>query len=346
MWTILRQRLAIIIIAIIGGMLLTSAGATARAADGAEGMTLLLAGSPIMAIVCVLAIGAIVAAFASVVGTLGNPIVGVFTVGVSLTIAAVYGGTIDATLRSAGASDVYWTLAIETLLWTIVMALLALLCVALSQRLSGIVPWRRTEPQSTTKDSAINREAHTMARRRHEAMDMYYTTGSVEFVKTGVGQPIIESLVPSGPTKQGWAQVILCTLVTALLGGAVASQLMQSEDSGQVVGALIGAMLIGGVVGHQMFPTRSALPAVLAPGFVGLMGHLWAAARQPAGDGFLAGYFDGSLSGVPLALPVFVLAAGMTGAAMGIGWSQAMMIDRYGMGEDEEIPEPHVEPEV
>lgn len=327
-------------------MLLTGAGASARAADGAEGMTLLLAGSPIVAIASVLVVGVIVAAFASGVGTLGNPIVGVFTLGISLTIAAVYGGTIDATLRSAGESGVYWTLAIESLVWTIVMALLAVLCVVLTQRLSGMLPWRRTEPDAPSKDTAANREAHAVARRRHEAMDMYYTTGTAEFVTAGAGQPVVESLVPQDTPTRGWAQMGLCTLVTALIGGAIASQLIQSEDSGQVVGALIGSMLIGGVVGHQIFPTRSALPAVLAPGLVGLIGHGWAAATQPAGEGFLAGYFDGSMSGVPLALPVFVLAAGMTGAALGIGWSQAMMIDRYGMGEDEEIPEPHVEPEV
>lgn len=343
----MRQRLAVLVIAIVGGMLLTSATATAHAPDGADGVTLLLAGSPVMAILGVLAIGAVVALLASGVGTLGNPIVGVFTLGVAMTVAAVYGGTIDGTLRSSGESSVYWALTGETIVWMVVMAALVTVCIAAARRLRCVCPWCRAEPgDEPEKGDAESRNAHQVARRRFEAMDMFHATSGSPYVAGGVGQAVVESIVPTDSPRRGWVQMGLCTLVAVVIGGGVASLLLRSEDTGQVVGGLVGAMLIGGVIGHRLFPTRSALPAVLAPGLVGVIGHVWAAVSQPTGEAFLGGYFAGELSGAALALPVYFLSAGLAGTAMGIGWSQAMMVDRYGMGEDEEIPEPHVEPEV
>ncbi len=117
----------------------------------------------------------------------------------------------------------------------------------------------------------------------------------------------------------GGALLVGLGVATVLLQG-----LLQSPDRGQIVFAVLVSFYLGGLVAHQVFPTRLIPVAWLMPLGVGSVFYVLAAIA-PLGQGPIAWVRVSLLARV---LPVDYLALGGAAAVMGFWTSQRLAIAR------------------
>lgn len=131
--------------------------------------------------------------------------------------------------------------------------------------------------------------------------------------------------------RSKWLPALVSGLVTAIVGGLLASFLLRTPEKGQVIGGLILAFLIGGLVGDMasafLFQKHPANPMgiLIAPTLVAITGYLLTSMNYDDGADFLKAYFNTRAAGLALALPLDYASAGVAGAALGAGWSQVML---------------------
>jgi hypothetical protein len=121
----LKHRLIIGLSIVLGGLCWLFALGALTPADGSTGLSLMdaSAGTP-SAVLIVIATGipAIIAGL--VVASTGNPLTGVFTVSGSLLLLSAMGGSIDGYLRRAELPADFKTLAIESAIWLVLLAVI------------------------------------------------------------------------------------------------------------------------------------------------------------------------------------------------------------------------------
>lgn len=110
--------------------------------------------------------------------------------------------------------------------------------------------------------------------------------------------------------------------ISMCVGGLLAHLLIQNTDDGQVIGSLLLAFTIGGMLGKMIMPHEIPLPVLLSPLAAAVLGYGYAAVSF--GDAVTPAWFAGNLTGLALALPIFVASAGVAGSAMGIGLAQSL----------------------
>ena len=131
--------------------------------------------------------------------------------------------------------------------------------------------------------------------------------------------------------RSKWLPALVSGVVTAIVAGVLASFLLQTPEKGQVIGGLILAFLIGGLVGDMassfLFQKHPANPMgiLIAPALVAITGYLITAMSYDDGADFLKAYFNTRAAGLAFALPLDYASAGVAGAALGAGWSQVML---------------------
>ncbi|MEX1015966.1 MAG: hypothetical protein WDZ31_04400 [Phycisphaeraceae bacterium] len=147
MFPVLSQRLLIPIAALVGGMVWMWAAPAAMAADGSEGISLFDGQYGVIATVLLVLLAALPAiALATVITAMGNPISGVFVLGVAMMFPAIYGGRTDGWLWRWGSPSAYWVLLAEMLVWA--GALLGVVVLMEAAR----PPLRRGLPRLATED--------------------------------------------------------------------------------------------------------------------------------------------------------------------------------------------------
>lgn len=146
--------------------------------------------------------------------------------------------------------------------------------------------------------------------------------------------------VVAGNTGNGVGDALYCGVVVVAIGGSCAMLLMRTGDTGQVLGGLFIAFVIAGCIAHQMFPRAGIHLILFSPIALGIAvyacsGVVYAnedkRALLEAMYHTIGGYqnVDGYLSYLAFALPVEYVAAGVAGAAAGIGWSETIIVHRY-----------------
>ncbi len=131
--------------------------------------------------------------------------------------------------------------------------------------------------------------------------------------------------------RSKWLPALVSGLVTAVVAGLLASFLLRTPEKGQVIGGLILAFLIGGLVGDMasafLFQKHPANPMgiLIAPALVAITGYIVASMSYDDAADFLKAYFNTRAAGLALALPLDYASAGVAGAALGAGWSQVML---------------------
>jgi len=293
-------------VAILAGAWLMIAGIDAMdTVGGAEGATILSADSPISALGQLLSVSLVLVLVAAIVGAMGNPLAGVFSLMAALAIKAWTRGPIDEWLRLAESSAAYWVLVAESLLWLVLVWIAAVSILRLSNRLKRVLPEPAGDadaddtPESKSDDSAYAQLGHFHA--------------GIEKLTKQTGQPATRLL----GLLAGVTCFVLGLLLTALL--------LQSTAVNQVFWGVGFAFVIAGVVAHQFFPTPRGLGILLSPMCVAMVWYTWAAMAGGSRVDLLEAYFQDQFVNGALALPVVYASAGVAGAAMGIGWSQVLI---------------------
>ena len=313
MFPALRQRIAILIFAIVGGLLYLQAVPVARAADGSEGCTLVFAASSAEAIGTFALFSIPVVILAALVSSLGSPLAGVFTMAVAAIFAAVGGGSIDQWVRAAPGASAYWGLALDAALWAVGAGAAILACYWLSGHIRLRLParWRA--------DDHWRDEMDHDAVKRHELFWGFDPPSTV-----GVLAALSQDPTSARPSRWEWAagSGIICLLV----GGVLSQLLIQSAEVWQVTwGAGLG-FAFAALIAHQLVPVRNPIFILLSPIVAAML--LYALFALGGGDRveLLQRYFDNDLPGAALGLPIFHASAGVAGAAVGVGWSEVLIL--------------------
>ena len=121
------------------------------------------------------------------------------------------------------------------------------------------------------------------------------------------------------PKPKAW----LSGALTAGVGGLVAHLLIQSSDSGQVIGSMLLAFTIGGLVGHLIVPQSNPVATLLSPIVVAGVVYAYVWLAYEAGD-LWAAKNAGHLPGLALAMPIHYASVAVAGTAMGVGMAQGL----------------------
>jgi len=227
---------------------------------------------------------------AALLAATGNPLTGVLTLGTTFLLA-VSAGSAAGTLRRAATGSEHTNglalclrLAAETLGWALAVATVWVFLTATQRAVRPRLP-RRLQ---TAHAAAVGSQKTVL-----------------HATETGV--------------RRSAAQVG-SLVTTAAVGGTITWMLARSDDAGQTVGAAVVAFAIAALVGQSVSPSRSPLPALLAPTLAGAAGYLYLGLTLGRSSGALQqALYDGSLPGVGRVLPMQYAVAGAVGASFGLG---------------------------
>jgi len=125
------------------------------------------------------------------------------------------------------------------------------------------------------------------------------------------------------PQAQAMGAGLTCAIVSAALAWAC----IADSDSGQVIGSLLLAFTVGGMVGQLLFPQSNPIGILFSPGLVAMVAYAYVLIRFSSTDQVMAAWFGRSsglalsqrLPGIALALPIHYASAALAGTTMGIG---------------------------
>lgn len=241
-----------------------------------------------------LAVGALPAlALAGGLAATGNPLTGVLILSFTFLLAVPPGSMAGTLRRAAAQPDVAGSglglclrLAVETLCWAVAVAAVWLLLSAAQRVLRPRLP-QRLQTDHAAKTAALR------------------TPG------------------PNAPAPARGAEAVkrLGALVTtAVVGGAVTWVLVRSDSGGQAIGAVVVAFIIAPLIGQSVSPSRSPLPALLAPALAGVVGYAYLGLTLGRSTGALErALYDGTLPGAARVLPMQYAVAGAVGVSIGLG---------------------------
>lgn len=119
---------------------------------------------------------------------------------------------------------------------------------------------------------------------------------------------------------------LLAAGVAVVLGFGLASVLLKSHETWQVVWVLLIAFTVAGLAAHQLLPHLSHTLTLLAPLVVAMLAYGLVGMRYGAAANSLEAFFGDQLWEPALVMPVFYASAGVSGIALGIGWSQVLLM--------------------
>lgn len=121
---------------------------------------------------------------------------------------------------------------------------------------------------------------------------------------------------------------VIATLVCVVVGGFFTTTLVRSSDTGQVVGSVLLAFLVGGLVAQTVLKQSNPIGILLAPALVGIGAYLYVGLGM-AGSDTLSAWYKGDLPGAAQVLPIFYISAGVAGSALGVGFAQGIEHARH-----------------
>lgn len=121
-------------------------------------------------------------------------------------------------------------------------------------------------------------------------------------------------------------RALLAGGICLLVGALICVPLLQSEATAQVIGSLLLAFTVGGLIAHTVVPQSNPVPILLSPLVLAAAAYAHVAflADFQSHEQVIATWYRGELWGPALALPIFYASAGVTGCALGIGLGQAI----------------------
>lgn len=121
-------------------------------------------------------------------------------------------------------------------------------------------------------------------------------------------------------------RALLAGGISLLGAAAMATLLLQGEQTGQVIGALLLAFLIGALLAQIVVPQPNPTAILLSPLVLAAIayGRVLFDPTLTTRDDVLRAWYAGALWGPALALPIFYASAGVVGCTLGIGMGQSI----------------------
>ena len=286
------------------------------------------------------------------VNATGNAMAGGAVVSAAILVMAANGGSIQWWLRVHSDPGRYVGLAIEAALWALPYVGLVLLTRYARRHVRRFLPAiLRTphfaevaeEEQSPPLQSVYAGAPVLLSVAAVAAAQKSLWVDYIACLTIGMGLLLVlwvvcmfgQNLIDHGKAGLQWrapmASSFLGSVVAMAVGSATAVVLIRSVDSGQVIGALLVAFTLGGLVGHQMFPSPTRLTYVLVPLLLCMASYGWVAASVSDSEQLLRKLFVTAEHGgvsplfpLALSLPSQYASAGVLGTLLGVGWSQSL----------------------
>ena len=120
------------------------------------------------------------------------------------------------------------------------------------------------------------------------------------------------------------SEALLAGLICAGVGGGLGYILIRSTDGGQVIGSLLLAFTIGGLVAQLVMRQANPVPILVSPLAVAIAvyGYIFLMPTYATTDNVLEAWFSQSLPGLALALPIHYVSAAVAGCTLGVGVAQ------------------------
>lgn len=355
----MRQRTVVSLAVVIAGLVYLLAGRSLTAADLSSTGSLLFAGSTTQAIGMMAGASVVAVLLGLLASATGNPLAGSFVVGAALVFAAA-GGTVDPWMRHTDIPSAYWSLLVEAGLWMLLgMAILAAVRFARDRLREKLPAMLRADHF----DGALPSGLPTLQMQMTAAGGLpVVAVVAALLLQTSVWRSFAAVLVIAlGLQGVLWGVSVLVMRAQrngdspapgAMLGGFVAVAvsatvmllMLRTTDVGQVIAAIAIGSMLGALAGGQLCPRTPVAMILLAPMTVAVGAYATIAfSYQDEATVLRAAWhtlnatpganFDHLLS-LGLALPIHYASSGLAGAALGLGWSQALFAARM---------RPHVE---
>jgi hypothetical protein len=120
-------------------------------------------------------------------------------------------------------------------------------------------------------------------------------------------------------------QALLAGVVSAVVGGLGCWLFIRSSDPGQVIGAMIVAFTLGGLLGQLLAPQTNPIGILLSPAVVAVASYVWVMYQYNGNDAVLQAWYTRRFFAPALGLPIYYASAGVAGCALGVGLAQAMI---------------------
>ncbi len=291
----LRQRLFIAAAVVLCGLVWLATKPVLIAADGSPGISLFSARSgPLIASVLTIAAAVPALLMAMAISTWANPLTGVFVTAAALVTLTANGGSIegwwDRAIHEAGTELPQAYL--KLVLETAVWHLPLVLLIMAIGKFRQPLRQRWSLPEDNGPDTAT-------AWRRLDR------------------------------------QSVLSGLICAVVSTVMCLFIVPVPDTKQVVIGLAIAFALGGLVGHLLFPDANPTGILLSPLIVAIAAYVFVACRFDTTQQLLAAARDSSLTplqglqGPAMALPIHYASSAVAGAAIGVGWAQALLSDSH-----------------
>lgn len=259
------------------------AAASAHAADGTEGLSLLLAASPAKASVALIVATLLAAGVGAVIGALTQPLMGVFVFTGGLALVAGRGGSLDPWLRNVESSSAYFTLAGETAIWAAVMAVV----LGLYSRLFNFRPLEKESPQALARGNGLQDFSGVLV---VTVIGFILTAKLLQAVNSGqvvcglIASFVVSAMVAHRLFPKSHPLGILLSPLLAALGGYLWIALFGGDGERMLGGYFQGRFWAVGLALPAHYASAGVAGAAIGLGWSQSLGHEASEAKAEEGE--------------------------------------------------------------
>ncbi len=285
MFPTLRQRLLLLLFALVGGIVLVYAADAGGLVppEGSSGLSLWSSETSAAQAALIVILASLPAmVFGLLTASAANPLAGPFALATVLAVLAAQTGSMVGWRWRMEATnalpDAYARLIPETVIWFVPLLVLVVVIHAWRSAIRSRIPAALSGPH-----------------------------------------PLSDSL-----GRVGHWHTLMAGVVCAAVAGVIGHFVLASPDPAQVIVGLVIAFTVGGLVARLFFPEGGVVGMLFSPLLVAAVAYLHVLIRFDNQDQFVQAWQRSDLSGLALALPIHYASAAVAGAALGAGWAQSL----------------------